>query len=354
MSKLPTPLVSHDVDLRDFYFMPMDVCRLRDSRLAYALSGEGFRSAVLLWCASWHQVPAASLPDDDVELAHLAGYGRVVDEWKNYRNEALYGFVKCSDGRLYHPHIAKEAIKSWQEKLLHRWLKECDRLRKENRRRLEKGLNELILPERPIFKTESIPTETESIPTECYSNSIDSSNGIPLENVLKGQGKGQGNIYTTSTDVVVVCVAREREKENSLTPVKKILHEFGITGQLADDFITHRRSCGKKTGGAPITKTVLNGFQREADRAGMLLAEAVVMSIERNWQGFQAGWIAKDLPRNRGRPEKTFAQIKQENTLNSLKNFIGDKGDGVKNDEIGQNEICGTYAQGRIGVQRGT
>ena len=26
---------------------------------------------MLLWCASWHQVPAASLPDDDIVLARL-------------------------------------------------------------------------------------------------------------------------------------------------------------------------------------------------------------------------------------------------------------------------------------------
>lgn len=74
--QLPEPLTPPDCDLRDFAFMPLDVARLRDSDLAIQIEAEEFRAAVLLWCASWHQVPAASLPDDDKALAALAGYGR--------------------------------------------------------------------------------------------------------------------------------------------------------------------------------------------------------------------------------------------------------------------------------------
>jgi len=72
----PEPLTSKDVDLRDFAFMPLDVLRLRDSDLASVEDAEVFRCAVLSWCVSWHQVPAASLPDDDAVLARLLGFGR--------------------------------------------------------------------------------------------------------------------------------------------------------------------------------------------------------------------------------------------------------------------------------------
>ena len=76
-------------------------------------------------------------------------------------------------------------------------------------------------------------------------------------------------------------------------PIKKtkqksavvLLAEFGIEGQLAEDFIAHRKS--KK---ATITETVLKGYQREADKAGIPLAEAMEISIVRNWQGFNANW----------------------------------------------------------------
>ena len=71
---MPAPPVPAEVDLRDFAFMPLDVLRLRDSDLACVEDTEVFRCAVLSWCVSWHQIPAASLPDDDALLAKLRGY----------------------------------------------------------------------------------------------------------------------------------------------------------------------------------------------------------------------------------------------------------------------------------------
>lgn len=183
--ELPAPLVPADVDHSDFKFMPLDVRRLRDSRLAATVSGDGFRAAILLWCAAWHQKPAASLPDDDVELAQLAGYGRVVKEWRKVRTEALYGFVRCSDGRWYHPVVAEKALDSWHGKTLAAWEKECDRIRKENKKRAEKEMEPLGFPPRPqrnsVAGVYGIPPESPPI-----------SAGIPPENTLKGQGQGQG------------------------------------------------------------------------------------------------------------------------------------------------------------------
>jgi hypothetical protein len=103
------PLTPSDLDLRDFAYMPLDVVRLRDSDMMALTTAEGFRAAVSLWCASWHQVPAASIPEDDRVLCHLAGFGRDMATWQAVREEALRGFVLCSDGRLYHPVIAEKA-----------------------------------------------------------------------------------------------------------------------------------------------------------------------------------------------------------------------------------------------------
>lgn len=134
MSDLPAPLVLEFVDLRDYQFLPLDVVRLRDSDLAALESAEAFRAAVLLWCASWHQVPAASLPDDDRVLANLAGYGRVVSEWQKVRPGAMRGWIACSDGRLYHPVVAEKAIEGWDKKVEQRYRNECSRIRKNNTR----------------------------------------------------------------------------------------------------------------------------------------------------------------------------------------------------------------------------
>ena len=125
-----SPLVPANVVLRDFTYMPLDVVRLRDSDLVTESSAEEFRAAVLLWCAAWHQVPAASLPGNDQTLAKLAGYGFDRDAWLRVREGALRGFQQCDDGRFYHPVIAEKAIEAWEEKLRYRYRREIERLKK--------------------------------------------------------------------------------------------------------------------------------------------------------------------------------------------------------------------------------
>lgn len=111
----PDPMTPADCDLRDFAYMPLDVLRLRDSGAAALANPEAFRACVLAWCASWHQVPAASLPDDDAALSVLLGYGRTVAAWSKVRKAGgLHGWVKCSDGRLYHPVVADKAREAWK------------------------------------------------------------------------------------------------------------------------------------------------------------------------------------------------------------------------------------------------
>ena len=81
----------------------------------------------------------------------------------------------------------------------------------------------------------------------------------------------------------------ESKKTTQKSEFEMLLEQFGISGQLAKDFITHRKS--KR---AAITKTVLVGYQREAHKAGIPLAKAITISIERNWQGFKAEWNWRD------------------------------------------------------------
>lgn len=106
----PAPPVPPDADVTWADDMPLDVRRLRDSGIAQGPS-EVFHAAVLLWCTAWQQVPAGSLPDNDVELSAFAGLGRVgLPTWMRIRAEALRGFVKCRDSRLYHPVICEKVL----------------------------------------------------------------------------------------------------------------------------------------------------------------------------------------------------------------------------------------------------
>jgi len=112
----PDPLTAPDCDLRDFPYMPLDVVRLRDSETAVLLTPGEFRAAILLWCASWHQVPAASLPNDDRLLAMLAGFGRYQKGWAQVKAGAIRGFIECKDGRLYHQVVAEKAQEAFQSR----------------------------------------------------------------------------------------------------------------------------------------------------------------------------------------------------------------------------------------------
>jgi hypothetical protein len=180
-TNLPPPLVDAKVNLQEFQFLPLDVVRLRDSDLAIEASGDEFRAAVLLWCAAWHQVPAASLPAGDQALATYAGYGRGdVKSWLKVREGALRGFVLCSDGRLYHAVLAEKANEAWEGRLRHRHRKECDRIKKAAQRAEVK----------PVYPTfEEWRAHAEATGSDRWETP---SSDVPGMSPGTGQGQQQG------------------------------------------------------------------------------------------------------------------------------------------------------------------
>lgn len=196
------PLTPADCDLQDFAFMPLDVARLRDSELASNETPEACWAAVLLWAASWHQVPAASIPDDDMWIAKQAGYqlrGKIDKAWAQVRAGALRGWVKCSDGRLYHPVVAEKARDAWQAKLEQRWRTECARIKKHNDR--HEGAN----VQRPSFDEwieAGCPTgQPLFVPRDIPTNTKGQAGSVPGETPSKRQGEGEGQGQGDSSSV---------------------------------------------------------------------------------------------------------------------------------------------------------
>ena len=113
---LAEPLTPPDCDLRSsgMVFMPLDVGRMMDSDQFAMATGEEFKAAMALYAKAWLQVPAASLPNDDRVLAHLAG-GYTQRRWRKIKDVALRGWLLCTDGRLYHPVIAEFAHDAWEK-----------------------------------------------------------------------------------------------------------------------------------------------------------------------------------------------------------------------------------------------
>lgn len=133
-----------------------------------------------------------------------------------------------------------------------------------------------------LFKN-STSSESELVQkmnlTSSESELVTSSESEHTKNNIKN------TIQNTNTNLTVSNAHARKTSKSAV----EILEQFGITGQLAKDFIAHRKV--KKS---VITETVLNGFQREADKAGIPLVEAITISIERNWQGFRASWNWQD------------------------------------------------------------
>ena len=110
---LPEPLVPAEVDLQDYPYTPVIRTLLFGSAFHAKASDAEWRAGVTLWLKSWEQVPAGTLPDDEVELCRLAELGRDLKTWRKVRDRALHKWVKCGDNRLHHPIMAQVVLEAW-------------------------------------------------------------------------------------------------------------------------------------------------------------------------------------------------------------------------------------------------
>lgn len=163
---LPAPLTTPNCDLRSMPSMLLDVGRLRDSELSQVAVAEVFRCGVLSWAASWHQIPAGSLPDDDRKLAHLLGYGRDVRGFRRTREKGgMRGWIRCSDGRLYHPVVCEKAIQAMKVKAVQKVRTEAaTKARIETAKAARKAVPAgPMVPNDPVDGGSDTPVQTEQV-----------------------------------------------------------------------------------------------------------------------------------------------------------------------------------------------
>lgn len=79
---------------------------------------------------------------------------------------------------------------------------------------------------------------------------------------------------------------QNKSKVKNITP-SALLAARDIDIQIANDWITLRKQ--KK---AAITETALAGIEREAEKAGMSLQDALKVCCERGWASFKAQWMS--------------------------------------------------------------
>ena len=82
---------------------------------------------------------------------------------------------------------------------------------------------------------------------------------------------------------------KTREKRVAAPAQLELLEVAGVSPELLADYMAVRKA--KKAG--PFTATALSGMKREADKAGLTMAQALTVCCEAGWQGFNATWYAR-------------------------------------------------------------
>lgn len=232
MTDLPEPLVAPDVDISKLDGFMLDTVRLLGSELVALSTGDEFKAAVLLWCRAWKQKPAASLPDDDRILASFAAVTPA--KWRKIKAIALRGFVKCSDGRLYHNVLSEDVMRAHRA---------SEQRRQAVKKRWQK---EGISEEKP-----GVFSEKESVGDSRQSkNNEGLSQGKPLENnetdntavssphyetdAIDGTGEGKKSSVGKPTDA-----PRPVDPKKPVYDVgKALLAEYGIANGTAGGLIS--------------------------------------------------------------------------------------------------------------------
>lgn len=230
----PLPFTPADSDLRDFAFMPLHVAKLRDSDLAATADPEACWYAVLLWCSAWHQLPAGSLPDDDKVLCRLIGLGRDLGTWNRHKAEAMRGWTKCSDGRLYHKTVADAVASSWLGKLKKRHASYCASIRNHNAKNPKDQAFAMPFEDwaecgRPISLRDETPPKKQP---DLFGSGDDSANHDDDSANLgkdsaktpskgdssKGRGRLKGDSIDSTADAVVRARARKTPCPEDFSP----------------------------------------------------------------------------------------------------------------------------------------
>ncbi len=233
------PLTPKNCDLRDFQFMPMDVRRLLTSETWVTGSADEKCAAMSLWLESWHQVPAASLPDNEKMLAHLSGAG---SKWKKVKPHVLRSWTEGGDGRLYHPVVAEKALEAWIEKLslaiagntgnAKRWQIAIDSSALQSSLREAVEQLKIIAPRSKSLNKKPAKVIQSQSPPDSPPDSGGNRN-------RQGQGQGQGLNNTSSS-------AREDFFQESVDNQPKFNMFFGW--QVSPHFLTDRKAYGFNSG----------------------------------------------------------------------------------------------------------
>jgi len=106
-AELPEPPYAADTRAKGWRF-DLDAERIEASDTWALANDEQKRALLMLWYRAWQQIPCGSFPDDDGVIA--ARIGLPLAAFQVWRTVLMRGWIKHSDGRLYHPVIAERVL----------------------------------------------------------------------------------------------------------------------------------------------------------------------------------------------------------------------------------------------------
>jgi hypothetical protein len=252
--------------------MPLDVIRLIDSDMFAETTGDEFKAAVALWCKSWTQVPAASLPNKDMVLAHLSGNSA---KWKRIKEGAMRGWILCSDDRWYHPVVAEKALAALpgREEFNHKRSAEAERKAREREDR--KALFE-VLRGHGVVPDWNVSTKTlralaaEYLSQKPHEPVTDTKRDMSQPvTVSKGECKKKGELTSktsSSSSQASTEVGADPQRDDDDQP-RESKRATSIAAALREDGI-------EATAGDPIVATWAADPRVTKDLLGLAIARA--------------------------------------------------------------------------------
>ena len=131
-----------------------------------------------------------------------------------------------------------------------------------------------------------------------------------------GKASAERRFNARSTDVQP-NIKQETRNIKHKTILTKVNTPQNVSDEIWNSFIAQR-----KLSKATITQTVINSIQREADKAGWTLEQALAETVARGWRGFKAEWV-KDKVFANPVQLKSFKQMDEERSKARADEMMG-------------------------------
>ena len=164
--------------------------------------------------------------------------------------------------------------------------------------------------------------------TSSESELVQKANSTSSESELVTSSESE---HTKNNNINTTTKNKNNNTRTAKTNVKELLAEYGVTGQLADEFIAHRK-CKK----APITKRVMTCIANNARIAGIETSFAIEIILARGtWVTFDAAWNW----------QSTASSLRNE----KAKTGKFDAHNGLRDRDLGETEVPSWALDGKDG-----